>query len=290
MTNLINWLKKPYPYTGTLKDHFLSALWGGLFVFLFLIFFKPFGIKVPEAYFWDFVQVCSWFGGATALVLILAGLAMHFMPAFFREEDWNIGREIISNVLIVMLIGTANLIVAGSIFNQPFSWPGFLAWQRFTFLIGIFPILFTAYSKHQILQKRYSSGAAGLNTRLESHPKHQDLSEPVITLEGDNQQERITLPASGICYLAASDNYVRVVFTTDGNHKSELLRGTLRKMESQLSGYPAFFRCHRTYIVNLDLVHHVSGNAQGFKLHLQGIPDLIPVSRSLNDEITKRLS
>ena len=60
-------------------------------------------------------------------------------------------------------------------------------------------------------------------------------------------------------------------------------------MEKQLSDLPQFFRCHRTYLVNLDRVGHVSGNAQGYKLHLEGIDNLVPVSRSLNEEINLRL-
>lgn len=62
-----------------------------------------------------------------------------------------------------------------------------------------------------------------------------------------------------------------------------MLRSTLRRMEDALASWPQFFRCHRTYLVNLDKVAHVSGNAQGYRLHLEGLDDTIPVSRNLND-------
>jgi DNA-binding LytR/AlgR family response regulator len=69
-----------------------------------------------------------------------------------------------------------------------------------------------------------------------------------------------------------------------------MFRSTLKKMEGQLQAYPFFYRCHRAYIVNMNKVVHISGNAQGFKLHLAGLDDTIPVSRSLNEEIGEKLS
>jgi DNA-binding LytR/AlgR family response regulator len=44
-----------------------------------------------------------------------------------------------------------------------------------------------------------------------------------------------------------------------------------------------FYRCHKSYVINLDQVNHISGNAQGYKFHLKSAEDLIPVSRSNNE-------
>ena len=71
--------------------------------------------------------------------------------------------------------------------------------------------------------------------------------------------------------------------------KSILLRSTLKKMEEQLANHPAFFRCHRMYLVNLKLVNTVSGNAQGLKLHLSSLEEPIPVSRSLTETVKLKL-
>lgn len=61
-------------------------------------------------------------------------------------------------------------------------------------------------------------------------------------------------------------------------------------MEENLAEFPEFYRCHRTYIVNLQKVKHISGNAQGYKLHLENIDTLIPVSRSLNEGIAAKFA
>jgi DNA-binding LytR/AlgR family response regulator len=52
-----------------------------------------------------------------------------------------------------------------------------------------------------------------------------------------------------------------------------------------LQGKQNIYRCHKSYLVNLAKVNHVSGNAQGYKLHLKDVEDQIPVSRKLNEEI-----
>jgi hypothetical protein len=41
--------------------------------------------------------------------------------------------------------------------------------------------------------------------------------------------------------------------------------------------------------VNLPAVEHVSGNAQGYKLHLKNVQELVPVSRNLNAQLTEQL-
>jgi DNA-binding LytR/AlgR family response regulator len=60
-------------------------------------------------------------------------------------------------------------------------------------------------------------------------------------------------------------------------------------MEEQLAAHPAFFRCHRMYLVNLQRVISVSGNAQGLKLQLDGLEEAIPVSRNLTETVREKL-
>jgi DNA-binding LytR/AlgR family response regulator len=60
-----------------------------------------------------------------------------------------------------------------------------------------------------------------------------------------------------------------------------LIRNTISAIEEQLkTHHPLIFRCHRGYMVNIRKILSVSGNAQGFKLFLEGVTETIPVSRS----------
>jgi len=69
-----------------------------------------------------------------------------------------------------------------------------------------------------------------------------------------------------------------------------MLRSTMRKMEDAVSNWPQFVRCHRTFMVNFDKIEKVSGNAQGYRLHLVDVGETIPVSRNLNSMVQERLN
>ncbi len=289
MNKLTTWLNQPYPFDGTWKVHVRSAIWGGLFVSLFLFVFKPFGFQYPESLFWKFVKTCIYFGLTTSATMLVYAAISEYFTGFFNEKSWVIWKEIFANILVVMMIGTANMLLATVLFNQKISLKVFLYWQMATFAIGIFPILFTAYTKHLVLQKRHTSHAESLNTKIAIHAIKENKDEPMIELRGDNQNEQLNLNPADLLYLEAADNYVKVFARKNGILEKNMLRSTLKKMESQLEEHDQFFRCHRTYIVNLNKVEQVSGNAQGYKLHLKELEDLIPVSRSLNAEIDRRL-
>lgn len=287
---IFNWLFQPYPLSGSWGNYVKIALKGGVFVTLFLFIFRPFGMRVPPEAFYFFVLTCLAYGLATTVSLLFLGLLIRFFPRTFEEDKWVVWKEIVTNMAAVMLIGTSNMVLAKFMFNNSISWAIFWDWQVTTFTIGIFPILFTAFYKQQVLKKRYQEQAGQLTDKIEASALAEDTKQDKIDLVGDNNNDLLSLLPKQIRFLQAADNYVKVFYVDQDRLQSALLRSTLKKMEQQLEEYPEFFRCHRTYIVNLKFVQHVSGNAQGYKLTVADTTDLIPVSRSLNAEIDQKLS
>lgn len=70
---------------------------------------------------------------------------------------------------------------------------------------------------------------------------------------------------------------------------TKLLRSSLKKTEEDLKNHSQFCRCHRAYIVNLQKVESVTGNARGLKLTLKNCREEVPVSRSIHEEIREKL-
>ena len=110
------------------------------------------------------------------------------------------------------------------------------------------------------------------------------------------------MPPDDLYFIAAANNYIKVYFIKnasrpgkDGNEavpgkpSYTIIRMTMKKAEEVLEAWPGFFRCHRAYIINLDKVEHVEGNAQGYKIRLVDTEELIPVSRNLNNEFSDKL-
>jgi DNA-binding LytR/AlgR family response regulator len=113
-------------------------------------------------------------------------------------------------------------------------------------------------------------------------------SEPCI-LRSENGKERLLFHLDQALFLLAAGNYVEIVSYTDRTTR-ELLRNTLSNLEIQLSQYQHFFRCHRSYIVNLTKITKVSGNAQGLKLTLKHFDETIPVARNYVEKFRAKIS
>jgi len=77
-------------------------------VFLLLFLLKPFGSHVDSHTL--LVNCCD------AGLLTFSTIAFDFFifftlfPKFFKEEQWNIGREVIFTILIITNIATANIL------------------------------------------------------------------------------------------------------------------------------------------------------------------------------------
>lgn len=279
------WLLKPYPFETRWLSGIKNGLWAGLFITFFLFLFKPFGTDVTPGKELTFFMVCSGFGLVTLLITLLINGFCLILPKVFDEEKWVIWKEILFNLFFIGLIGLGNLVLANILWEVPMNGRTFWVWQGFTFAIGVFPTVFGVLLTQAKLSKKYAAEAALMQPAASTNSKTSS-----ITIMGENQNETLTLDPSQIAYLVAQDNYVQVFFFEDKNLRNRLLRATLRKIEDALAERPQFFRCHRTYVVNFDKVEKVSGNAQGYRLHLIDVGESIPVSRNLNDAMRNRLS
>ena len=110
-----------------------------------------------------------------------------------------------------------------------------------------------------------------------------------VTIPSEQAGEPLVLMPDQLLYIAAADNYIKIHHLEQGQVKQTLLRSSLKKAAAALEENPRLFRCHRTFLVNLDHVTEVSGNAQGYKLLLAHTGDWIPVSRSLHEAIRQKL-
>jgi len=90
--------------------------------------------------------------------------------------------------------------------------------------------------------------------------------------------------------VMASDNYCQIYYLKDGRLQDRLFRTSLKKLVNQIVGVEAAWRCHKSYLVNLQQVVHISGNAQGYRLHLANTELTVPVSRSLNTQVQEKLA
>lgn len=275
-------LQQPYPLTQSSASRWRMSLLFGLFVTLFLCIFQPFGFsEIPLHKGWHAIGygvVC------TATMLLLNVLAVQLFPNFFQEKVWTTGKQILWTMLNIALIGLGNLLYTHWAFSLEIRLGSVLYFELITLGIGLFPTAASYVLNQLLLERRYRLGSDVLNEKLAKHP-HLSIQKE-LCLEGENQSDRLCLPAEALLFLQAADNYVEVHYLEGERRKQLLLRGSLRAFVQQLAAHPTFVRCHKSFIVNQQHIHRISGNAQGYKLHLQQSEALIPVSRALNAELS----
>lgn len=286
-----SFLLQPYPFSHNLGRKLGNCAGIGVFIVLFLAVFEPFGFdELPSEVKWGHAVL---FGAVTFVISAFFQIVPPMLfPRAFQEEGWRSWKEILFLLLTTLFIGAGNYGMMLYLYPQNTELTSFLQAELITLQVGVFPICFVVFMKQLTLYRRFEAAAKEATEDMqeeESQPSTPPALSQRLILRGDNQKEEFSLLTEELFFISSADNYVSVQYQLNGTQKSVLMRSTLKKMEEQLAGYSMFFRCHRMYLVNLQLVTSVSGNAQGLKLHLAGLEEPVPVSRSLTETVKNKL-
>ncbi len=108
-----------------------------------------------------------------------------------------------------------------------------------------------------------------------------------ITINGVNKTETLTLFESDFVFAKAQQNYVDLYFNTEKGMQQKTFRSTLSNINKQL---PKAWQIHRSYLVNLDYIKTVEGNARKRFVRLTNTEETIPISQLYYKALSKRLS
>lgn len=191
---------------------------------------------------------------------------------------------LISFASLVCLILIAFLF---SLFHLPLSWETFFRHLRDVIMYSV-PFLFTGvFVAERILMKKYLQRAAEYTRQLnETRPAE---NEATVTLRFEGKDAVLSMAVRDILCIEGADNYIAVYYLMNSAVKKELFRSTMKMAEEQLSGIEELVRCHKSYIINTTNVNQVSGNAQGYRLHIKGLEFSIPVSRAFPKSLIDKL-
>jgi hypothetical protein len=250
-----------------------QALLVGLFVTFVLVVFQPFG-----SYNWSHpykVLILAGYGAVAALTTFLNFYAFpRWLPVLFAEARWTVGKELLWNLLPVFLGGFLSTAYGSLVGAMPFSFPQVAYMTAVVFLVGLLPALLLVLFNYLYLLRKYQSPGP-----VAPAPPLAGEAAPTLVLVADNGKDKLVLPAADLLFLEASDNYCTVFYLAGETLTKTLLRSSLGRLESQV-GLPRVIRCHRSYVVNLDRVRDVTGNAQGYQLHLAPPGLAVPVARA----------
>lgn len=270
-------MRQPYPFY--YRGYNFVTVAGIIFIMslLFNYIFEPFVVYRPEhkfGYFW--ISMIHSFNAFLVVYVIL------FLKSRKVDEDsWTVGKEIGLIGFILLMIGVCQFLIRDLIYENPDNWSlRYLVEEiRNTFLVGILFVIILVPLNYLRLLKAHLITARSINAQ--SLQVQIPESSPAISIITQQKSDDFEMDITRFLYAKAEGNYLEVYLENEGEASKLIKRMTLKDLEQQLRLFPGFLKTHRSYLVNLQKVIHVKGNAQGYFLQLIGVNEEVPVSRGM---------
>ena len=287
MNNVINYLKRPFPQVTKTTHKLIASILFGVFVYVFLIVFQPFEVNLIK----DSIPLyLSGFGLITFIYLLVGFFIFPLIfSSFFNPDKWTIGKNIVYIIITLMAIAISNWGYNLYFQDSSSSQHGLLRFIFITTSVGIFPILILLYFIENHLDKANRSIAKSVNTQIQNLST-KDNQIPKLLLTSENKNEDIEIELAQLICIKSEGNYALVSYKTEDQITKKMIRNTISNLEKSLKQYESIYRCHRSYLVNLQNVSQVTGNARNFNLSVTDLGFNIPVSRSFPKSILNSIS
>ena len=276
---MFEFLNRSYPFSFQPSRRIKQIVPIGLCVFLFLILFKPFGLGNNP----DYIEFSSYMVTSGSIAgLITTVLIPLFFPRYFNEDKWTIKKNLIWVVCINLIFATI-MFFALNIFLiykyntfQEFTFKNYLWLAYLQLLFGVpLGIIINLVNQYYLLKKHLKI-AANINDSIEQ--KKENVSQCVLEFEVD-KFTKVKIDINNLVFIEALGNYSNVTYENNGIKKITI-RETINNIEQKISWTNFIYKPHRSYLINLQYMHHISGDAQGLKIHFRDIENVIPVSRN----------
>ena len=274
-----NWLQTAYPFENTFLEKRNTILTISLFASLVVILLQPYGFTPMDRiyHFMAFMAI-----SIITFTINYFGLP-YFFPSFFEESRWSITKAFLFLTYNFLLIGLWNHIINALIVNNDIealvSGNELINWLLKNLAIGIVSAGFLILFRYNVLARKYLQISQELNEQFQKQLKFQEPNnnDPVVlTLE----KKEFVFNKNEILFISAEGNYVAIHCTKGQTVSKKLFRNTISQMESMLQDHSQFFRCHRSYLVNLNTIKATQGNSQGLFIRMDNGTVKIPVARS----------
>lgn len=274
---LNDFLHQPYPFYYRGRSLVIISVFILIAIFLFNYLFKPFDVYEPE-HRMSFAMICLIHAAVPSILYFLFFYILQLAPKI--DEGWNVQKEIIAVVSLLLLIGTGQFLVRDIIYDNPdnWSWRYFFEEWRNTILVGIlFSFVFVPLNFNRL----YRSNQAHAKQLKPLDDNNVPAQQTAVAIQTQVKADDFLLDAGQLLFARAEKNYVEFYLRDQGNSHKLLKRISMKELEAKLLHLPFLMKTHRSYLVNLLAVETVTGNAQGYKLKLKDHAELVPVSRNL---------
>ncbi|MCG8309012.1 MAG: LytTR family transcriptional regulator [Cytophagales bacterium] len=268
-----DFLNQPFHLLDQKQNRLLLIVTIGIYTILFMNLYHPFNVN--NLYRDETIPmfiILSGFGLFGTAVLMISQLVIReFLNIravrMYGIVLWFLVELMLLTVTMYFIYGNTSL-KGGAMVNE------FYLIFKYTVLVLIIPYAGVLFYLHTTRQ------GENIDTLL-------NASNHLVNILDENGQLHIAIDLEQLLFIKSADNYVAVYFLRDGKVRKELVRTTLKRLETELDEYP-IRRCHRSYMVNINMIAVSMKNNQGLSLGLKNYSDeIIPVSKNYKAFFTR---
>lgn len=269
---MFKFLNKPYPFNDDLRHNAKIIFFICLGILAFLLIYQP--IEFDTFSVKKIIYLATGLAISTFLVLSINLIILpSLFPKLFYNKTWNIKKEIIWNLWILLTISSSNSLFYSQLFGVIDI--SFLVIGKII-LLGFLPVGVLITINQDRLLRSHLKSAQQLNNKLVGS---KEQKEKLIHFESDYKKDKLSIPPHSLILIKSADNYVEVYHKSEGVVKKQMIRYSLKKATETVNEFEFILRCHRTFIVNINYVMEITGNSQGYKLSLENIDFPVFVSQ-----------
>ncbi|PLX12688.1 MAG: hypothetical protein C0597_12725 [Marinilabiliales bacterium] len=269
---MTNFLNKPYPFNDDLKYNSKLIFFISIGVLAFLYLFQPLDVNLMDSK--EKLYVVLGLAAITFLSLSLNLLILpSLIPSIFIKRIWNIKKEILWNLWILTTISVGYYLYYKllGIFHIDFKVVLGLI------VIAIIPITGLIIVNRNRMLRSNLKLVEGINKKLKDN---KTIEEKLVHFVSDYAKDNLSIKVSSIVLIKAANNYIEVFWKEGKEMKSQMIRTSLKKAEELIKDHKFVFKCHRSYMVNINFIDKIEGGIQGYKLFFENLNFSIPVSKN----------
>jgi len=269
---MLQFLNKPYPFNDDLKHNTKIIFFISMGVFVFLFLFQPLQIDslaTRDKYFLVIGLGIVTFLSLSLNLLILPSL----FPRVLKGSSWNVKKEIFWDLWILFTVSVGYFLYYKALGIMEFGFDMIIK----LILIAIVPTsVLIVLNRHRLLRSHLRL-ANELNIKLK---EHKASHEKLVHFVSDYQKDNLSIKASLIIFVRSANNYIEVFWKEGQEVKSQMVRCSLLKAEELLIDNKFIFKCHRSFMANINHIDKIEGSSQGYRLYFDKVDFPIPVSKN----------
>ncbi|MDA3842817.1 MAG: LytTR family DNA-binding domain-containing protein [Candidatus Kapabacteria bacterium] len=199
------------------------------------------------------------------------------LPRLFKPP-WTIIKEIIWNSWIVMTVSALIIIYYQYLDILDFSFMFVLE----AALYGCLSVSVLIVINRDRLLRDNLKTATELNEKIQIR---NEFGTNMVFFASEYMKDKLAIAADSILLIRSANNYIEVFWKEGDAVNNKMLRSSLSKTCDLLIDHKYLFRCHRSYVINVEKIIKIEGNYQGYKISLSDIDFSIPVSESYKSRL-----